>query len=81
MAPVVRKLTVGFESFKVINQPKTDVNLRFSSANMQRLAGLLEPAEQGEFLLLWRPQGTAKAAAAAGVGVGSMPPGASGLSR
>lgn len=71
MGPVARKLQVGFESFKVINQPKTDVNLRFSSVNMQRLAGLLEPAEQEEFLLLWRPQ-------AATVGVSSA---ASGLSR
>jgi hypothetical protein len=56
MEKVARKLSVGFESFKVINQPKTDVNLRFSSNNMQRMAALLDPAEQGEFLLLWKPQ-------------------------
>lgn len=55
MDRVARKLAVGFESFKIINQPKTDVNLRFSSNNMQRLASLLDPTEQDEFLLLWRP--------------------------
>jgi len=60
MAPVARKLKVGFESFKIINQPKTDVNLRFSSNNMQRLAALLNPAEQEEFLLLWKPQKSCK---------------------
>lgn len=53
---IARKLAVGFESFKVINQPKTDVNLRFSTVNMQHLAGLLDPTEQEEFLLLWKPQ-------------------------
>lgn len=60
---VARKLAVGFESFKIINQPKTDVNLRFSSANMQRMASLLEPSERDEFLLLWRPVSTPAAAA------------------
>jgi hypothetical protein len=54
---IARKLAVGFESFKIINQPKTDVNLRFSTINMQRMAALLDPAEQDEFLLLWRPKG------------------------
>jgi hypothetical protein len=58
MEKVARKLTVGFESFKVINQPKTDVNLRFSANNMLRMAALLNPAEQDEFLLLWKPQAT-----------------------
>jgi hypothetical protein len=56
MGPVARKLQIGFESFRVINQPKTDVNLRFSSSNMQRLAALLHPSEAEEFLLLWKPQ-------------------------
>jgi hypothetical protein len=56
MGPVARKLKIGFESFKIINQPKTDVNLRFSSNNMQRLAALLNLAEQDDFLLLWKPQ-------------------------
>jgi hypothetical protein len=56
MAPVARKLQIGFESFKIINQPKTDVNLRFSTNNMQRLAALLDTTEQEEFLLLWRPK-------------------------
>lgn len=56
MDRVARKLAVGFESFKIINQPKTDVNLRFSNVNMQRMATLLEPTEQDEFLLVWRPQ-------------------------
>lgn len=55
MGPVARKLKIGFESFKVINQPKTDVNIRFSTHNMQRLAALLDPAEQDTFLLLWKP--------------------------
>ena len=58
MGGVARKLKVGFESFKIINQPKTDVNLRFSTSNMQRLAALLTPTEQDEFLLLWRPKPT-----------------------
>lgn len=67
---IAKKLTVGFESFKVINQPKTDVNLRFSTCNMQKLASKLEPNEQEDFLLLWKPVGnsstpTAAAAAAA----------------
>jgi hypothetical protein len=56
MAPVARKLQIGFESFKIINQPKKDVNLRFSSSNMQRLAALLDTTEQEEFLLLWKPK-------------------------
>jgi hypothetical protein len=60
MGPVARKLKLGFESFKIINQPKTDVNLRFSSNNMQRLAALLNPAEQDDFLLLWKPQATSR---------------------
>lgn len=53
---LARKLAVGFQSFKVINQPKLDVNLRFSSTNMQRMAALLEPAEQDDFLLIWKPR-------------------------
>jgi hypothetical protein len=58
MGGVARKLKVGFESFEIINQPKTDVNLRFSTSNMQHLAALLTPTEQDEFLLLWRPKPT-----------------------
>jgi hypothetical protein len=53
---VARKLQVGYESFALLNQPKTDVNLRFSSNNMQRLAALLDPRERSEFLLLWKPK-------------------------
>jgi hypothetical protein len=66
---VARKLSVGFDSFRVINQPKTDVNLRFSTANMQRLAAGLDPAERTDFLLLWKPTapGTAGAAAVCGL--------------
>jgi hypothetical protein len=62
-----RKLAVGFESFKVINQPKTDVNLRFSTNNMQRMAALLDPTEQDEFLLLWRPHSSPSTLSAASV--------------
>jgi hypothetical protein len=66
MERTAKKLAVGFESFKIINQPKTDVNLRFSTSNMQRLAAALDPAEQDEFLLLWKPQpGRTRSAAAA----------------
>jgi hypothetical protein len=61
---IARKLSVGFESFKVINQPKTDVNLRFSTINMQRMAALLDPAEQDDFLLIWRPKGNSSTYAA-----------------
>eukprot|EP00775_Hariotina_reticulata_P006278 gene6278-6517_t len=32
---VAKKLLVGFDSFKLLNQPKTDVNLRFSTQNTQ----------------------------------------------
>jgi hypothetical protein len=53
---VARKLSVGYESFALLNQPKTDVNLRFSTNNMQRLAALLDPCERSEFLLLWKPK-------------------------
>lgn len=63
---VARKLSVGFESFALLNQPKTDVNLRFSSNNLQRLAALLDPHEQEEFLLLWKPQPASSAGGAAG---------------
>jgi hypothetical protein len=56
---VARKLQVGYESFALLNQPKTDVNLRFSTNNMQRLAALLDPRERSEFLLLWKPRGNA----------------------
>ncbi|KAF6255947.1 hypothetical protein COO60DRAFT_1702577 [Scenedesmus sp. NREL 46B-D3] len=63
---VARKLSVGFESFALLNQPKTDVNLRFSTNNMQRLAALLDPRERSEFLLLWKPKDdTARGAALA----------------
>ncbi|KAF8064520.1 KIN4A [Scenedesmus sp. PABB004] len=79
---VAKKLSVGFDSFRVINQPKTDVNLRFSTCNMQRLAAKLDPAERDEFLLLWRPQlGGAAAAAprvADGAGAGAKAGGAHG---
>jgi hypothetical protein len=53
---VARKLSVGYESFALLNQPKTDVNLRFSTSNMQRLDALLDPRERSEFLLLWKPK-------------------------
>jgi hypothetical protein len=61
-----RNIQIGFESFKVINQPKLDVNLRFSTNNMQRLAALLEPSEQEDFLLLWRPAAAGAVGAAPG---------------
>jgi len=32
---ISKKLLVGFDSFKLLNQPKTDVNLRFSTQNTQ----------------------------------------------
>jgi hypothetical protein len=74
MDRVARKLAVGFESFKIINQPKTDVNLRFSSNNMQRMAALLDPTEQDEFLLLWRPHvGAASSTAAPATVPGAAP--------
>jgi hypothetical protein len=72
MERVARKLAVGFESFKIINQPKTDVNLRFSNVNMQRMATLLDASEQDEFLLVWRPQ-VRRRSISAGTAAGAAP--------
>jgi hypothetical protein len=80
MERTAKKLSVGWESFKIINQPKTDVNLRFSTSNMQRLVALLDPAERDEFLLLWKPQASrsrlAAAASDAGAARSALVPGA-----
>lgn len=71
-----KKLTVGYESFKIINQPKTDVNLRFSTSNMQKLASKLEPSEREDFLLLWRPVTNSSSPTAAGAVCSAVVPGA-----
>eukprot|EP00878_Enallax_costatus_P006539 GHUV01006856.1.p1 GENE.GHUV01006856.1~~GHUV01006856.1.p1 ORF type:complete len:326 (+),score=117.55 GHUV01006856.1:102-1079(+) len=70
---VAKKLSVGFESFKIINQPKTDVNLRFSTCNMQKLASKLDPSEREDFLLLWKPVTSSAPTAGAPVGPALVP--------
>jgi hypothetical protein len=50
-----KKLEVGFETFCVHNNSKTDRDLTFSTQALVALEARLEPAERKHYLLVWRP--------------------------
>jgi hypothetical protein len=51
-----KKLAVGFETFCVHNNAKTDRDLIFSTHGLCNLADRLDPAEADDFLLVWKPR-------------------------
>jgi hypothetical protein len=50
-----KKLVVGYETFCVHNNSKTDRDLVFSTHALVALEAALAPAEMSEYLLVWRP--------------------------
>jgi hypothetical protein len=50
-----KKLQVGFETFCVHNNSKTDKDLVFSTHALVALEATLNPAEAAEYLLVWQP--------------------------
>jgi hypothetical protein len=50
-----KKLVVGYETFCVHNNSKTDRDLVFSTHALVALEAALAPAEASEYLLVWRP--------------------------
>ncbi|WIA40444.1 hypothetical protein OEZ86_013801 [Tetradesmus obliquus] len=50
-----KKLVVGYDTFCVHNNSKTDRDLVFSTHALVALEAALAPAEAAEFLLVWRP--------------------------
>lgn len=50
-----KKLALGFDTFCVHNNAKTDRDLLFATHNLSAMASLLSPAESHEFLLVWKP--------------------------
>lgn len=66
-----RKLEVGYDSFCIQNNSKTDRQLVFSTDALVALEAALDPAEASDYLLVWRPvtkrpgRGTSGAGAAA----------------
>ncbi len=56
-----QKLAVGFDTFCVHNNSKTDQDLTFSTQALVALEARLEPAERHDYLLVWRPMPVASA--------------------
>jgi 3-oxoacyl-(acyl-carrier-protein) synthase len=50
-----KKLVVGYDTFCVHNNSKTDRDLVFSTHALVALEAALAPAEASEYLLVWRP--------------------------
>jgi hypothetical protein len=50
-----KKLIVGYDTFCVHNNSKTDRDLVFSTHALVALEAALAPAEAAEYLLVWRP--------------------------
>jgi hypothetical protein len=50
-----QKLELGFETFCVHNNSKTDRDLTFSTLALVALEQRLDPCERGDYLLVWRP--------------------------
>jgi len=50
-----KKLEVGFDTFCVHNNSKTDRDLTFSTQALVALESRLEPSERRDYLLVWRP--------------------------
>ncbi|KAF6261123.1 male sterility protein-domain-containing protein [Scenedesmus sp. NREL 46B-D3] len=50
-----KRLAVGYETFCVHNNSKTDRDLVFSTHALVALEAALAPAEASEYLLVWRP--------------------------
>ena len=51
-----RKLEVGFDSFCVQNNSKTDRQLVFSTDALVALEAALDPTDAADYLLVWRPR-------------------------
>uniref|UniRef100_A0A383VYV1 Fatty acyl-CoA reductase n=1 Tax=Tetradesmus obliquus TaxID=3088 RepID=A0A383VYV1_TETOB len=50
-----RKLQVGYETFCVVNNSKTDKDLTFSTRALVALEAALAPGDASDYLLVWRP--------------------------
>jgi hypothetical protein len=50
-----QKLELGFDTFCVHNNSKTDRDLTFSTLALCALEARLDPCERGDYLLVWRP--------------------------
>eukprot|EP00878_Enallax_costatus_P011041 GHUV01011531.1.p1 GENE.GHUV01011531.1~~GHUV01011531.1.p1 ORF type:complete len:571 (+),score=148.68 GHUV01011531.1:338-2050(+) len=50
-----RKLVIGYETFCVHNNSKTDRDLKFSTHALVALEAALDPSEAADYLLVWRP--------------------------
>lgn len=61
-----KKLQVGFDTFCVHNNSKTDRDLTFSTLALVELERHLEPSERRGYLLVWRPMALKDGAASGG---------------
>lgn len=50
-----KKLIVGYDTFCVHNNSKTDRDLKFSTHALVALEAALQPAEAADYMLVWRP--------------------------
>jgi hypothetical protein len=50
-----RKLQVGYDTFCVVNNSKTDKDLTFSTRALLALDAALAPTDASEYMLVWRP--------------------------
>ncbi|WIA40535.1 hypothetical protein OEZ86_013881 [Tetradesmus obliquus] len=50
-----KKLQVGYETFCVVNNSKTDKDLTFSTRALVALEAALAPGDASDYLLVWRP--------------------------
>jgi hypothetical protein len=50
-----KKLQVGYETFCVVNNSKTDKDLTFSTRALVALEAALAPGDVDDYLLVWRP--------------------------
>jgi hypothetical protein len=50
-----KKLQVGYETFCVVNNSKTDKDLTFSTRALLALEAALAPGDASDYLLVWRP--------------------------
>eukprot|EP00775_Hariotina_reticulata_P012149 gene12149-12287_t len=73
-----KKLQVGFETFCVHNNSKTDKDLVFSTHALVALEATLNPAEAAEYLLVWQPVTNRCQTSSNGSGSKGVPAGAAG---
>jgi hypothetical protein len=66
-----KKLVVGYETFCVHNNSKTDRDLVFSTHALVALEAALAPTEASEYLLVWRPITKRSSSSGSGSGSGS----------